>query len=698
MAEPYPSNQVNNLQETFDPPDLDTQVGVGTISPTGVDIQQVNPAIFHVVDKIFAKPLKGLEFLSLILTQAEVKQEALTDATTQTPIAYAVITLQNIRELAHRIHWGYDTTHKYVITFCALNLLFKRRFSNHIELLFPLQHYNLPSSLNELDRLLLKSRPKVQQFARRLRERCVLYNTFAPLINEDPKSGIVSLSPEQELVSQLHSILCAENIEVERRQRLVKRISSEIVSKLLTHPTVQVSSSPKQGRLRATNTQIAPTVVESTFSGRLLPKTKTANEHESTITVDSAPSRVENFVSESTTSVDSIALEIIDRDGNTQKSTDVVDSNPSQDKKQAHEPTTSVDFTPRSLDISEEHFSKSTPLVDSVPSRIESYAPESTSHGRLIQKNIAPGAYESTKHHMVDSPSQAHRTHKKPTSLHDLIKNARTQGAPVDFTPPSELESTSHLELQDPASNQEVASLTTVDSQTCRPAQNLPATVDSKNEANTEIENIITESTTEILNTVDFEGNKAIKLLKDPSAYSREFLALYVTLNVNEFITIIYKNNNNTNVTLRKDLQMFLAEVFEGNRSAWHNHQKLLKTVNAHALASGFVYTLLCLINPSGRTIHNPAGLFTSRCKMFMENKINDRLDEVEHLLQMTCEQICVYLENPYVKAEGLSPFLQKLHQETKANSGAKVKKRGGKSFYREDNFSSTKLYGLEKK
>jgi len=207
---------------------------------TGI-LEQVDPSTLQIIHKLFTGPGNGPAFLARILCFAEVKQMAFPGIEGTTDVA--VITLKTIRELAKKIHWGYDTTHKYVVVFCALNLLVKRRSEGRIQLLFSLKQYTPPPTSKALDDLISKSRPKVRQFATRVKHRCILYDIIQH--EETKQEGHSTL--EQQLLQQLQSILQAEHINQAQRQRLTMRISSEILSKLILPSSAVENIHPQSG-------------------------------------------------------------------------------------------------------------------------------------------------------------------------------------------------------------------------------------------------------------------------------------------------------------------------------------------------------------------------------------------------------------------------------------------------------------------
>ncbi|MBA2677567.1 MAG: hypothetical protein H0U76_04115 [Ktedonobacteraceae bacterium] len=143
----------------------------GNTDPPGVAPERVDSRTLQIIEHLFPGN-KGIEFLALLLRFATIKQLALPGLDLLESTDVAVITLQSIRELSKRIGWSYDTTEKYVVLFCQLRLLYKERHRRQITLHFPLSSCQLPAP-EALDAL-HDYRPKVVQFARRIKKRFVL--------------------------------------------------------------------------------------------------------------------------------------------------------------------------------------------------------------------------------------------------------------------------------------------------------------------------------------------------------------------------------------------------------------------------------------------------------------------------------------------------------------------------------------------
>src|SRR5579884_18323 len=153
----------------------------------------------------------GLVFLARLLDLATPSCRAARDGEPEG----AVIAVQSIRELARRIGWSYDTTHKYVVLFCALGLLFKRkrRGDGKVELAVAQGSYRPPRSLEALDRLIASSRPKVQSYARKVRHRYLhLYGEQMPA--EEP--GPAAIPELDECIRRIQHLIEREPSSAQR--------------------------------------------------------------------------------------------------------------------------------------------------------------------------------------------------------------------------------------------------------------------------------------------------------------------------------------------------------------------------------------------------------------------------------------------------------------------------------------------------
>ncbi len=208
-----------------------------------------------VIQQIFPTPNKGLEFTAKVLRYAQVVQNTL-PGLEDLGQHVAVINVRTIRLLAKLIEWGYDTTHKYVTTFCALGLLRKVKQGADRLLVFPLERYVLPLNLQPLDSLIAKSRPKVQQFARQVKVRLEQLNPAALPQSESKEVGAFEgnkVYSGHTLYQSLFGIIESEGIDPSTSWRLSKRIITEVLSKLQA-PALALEASDQPYEQAATGT------------------------------------------------------------------------------------------------------------------------------------------------------------------------------------------------------------------------------------------------------------------------------------------------------------------------------------------------------------------------------------------------------------------------------------------------------------
>jgi hypothetical protein len=191
--------------------------------PTGVQQERVDPYTLQIIEQLFPSH-KGLTFLAALLCHAQVKQLALPGLGLPEVMDVAVIQMQSIRELSKKIGWGYDTTDKYVVLFCQLQLLYKQRQRTHICLHFPLSRVSLPSP-NVLDQL-QNYRPKVVQFAGRVKRRfqCMCKNILpsALLTPDIPTLDLPGI------LTDIKQILTTKKVDFDQQQQLLTEIQAAL--------------------------------------------------------------------------------------------------------------------------------------------------------------------------------------------------------------------------------------------------------------------------------------------------------------------------------------------------------------------------------------------------------------------------------------------------------------------------------------
>lgn len=244
----------------------------GTCAPVGIDTERVNSHTLQAIDQLFPSPCSGLEFLALLLRLAICKQMAMAGMEVAD---VAEITVQSIRVLAGKIGWSYETTHKYVALFCALGLLIKSRENGLVKLRFPLCRYQPPNSLQRLDELIAKARPKVVSCAKRVKRRFgLLYGKqqiAAPdLLQQTPVPGGSDL---QEVLADLRQVMdLPEAVVLRERLKVIEAKLAQLNGRLLREKsTVAAGQEEQNGRLAAEMVDSPPPALAE--NGRLATET-----------------------------------------------------------------------------------------------------------------------------------------------------------------------------------------------------------------------------------------------------------------------------------------------------------------------------------------------------------------------------------------------------------------------------------------
>ncbi len=187
----------------------------------GVQQERVDPYTLHIIEQLFPAH-KGLNFLNALLRHAQVKRLALPHLGLSEIGEVAVIQIHSIRELSKKIGWGYDTTNKYIMLFCQLQLLYKHRQRTHSCLYVPLSRVRLPSP-GVLDQL-QKYRPKVAQFAGRVKRRFQLICKQVPsLAPRTPDTPTLDLSG---ILADIRQLLSSKQVSDDQQQQLLPEIQA----------------------------------------------------------------------------------------------------------------------------------------------------------------------------------------------------------------------------------------------------------------------------------------------------------------------------------------------------------------------------------------------------------------------------------------------------------------------------------------
>jgi hypothetical protein len=243
----------------------------GSCAPIGVSTERVAPETLQAVDQLFPAPCNGLEFLALLLRLAICKQMALAN---MGMADVAEITVQSIRILAKKIGWSYESTHKYVVLFCALGLLIKSRENGLVKLRFPLSRYQPPHSLQKLDELIDRARPKVVSCAKRVKRRFgLLYGTQIAASEPTQQMPAAGSSDLLEVLADLRQVMeLPEAGALRERLKVIEAKLARLNGRLASEKsTISAGQEERIGRLPAEKSTIPASTVHT--NGRFVGKT-----------------------------------------------------------------------------------------------------------------------------------------------------------------------------------------------------------------------------------------------------------------------------------------------------------------------------------------------------------------------------------------------------------------------------------------
>jgi hypothetical protein len=693
-------------------------------------LRRTDPSRTELVMQIFGSPGNGPEILFQMLRFAEVKQMALPGVEGQTDVA--VISLQNLRELAKKIHFGYDTTHKYVIVFCALNLLVKVRQEGRIQLLFPLQHYAPPPTTQALDKLIKYSRPKVRQFATRVKQRCILYG----IISENGSQHKEYSTTEQQLLRQLYAIIQDEKIEPAKRQRLFKRISSEIISDLFdpsnssgnvaveTRPALEQKKVVAEALPRPVKPLALPEKTRTDEPVTTQPDVVTSNRP---LASGKNPFAIKSFA---TTEIVQEAKKLIEENQR------LLAEDPFAEDELPPVPFTQE--TPKTIVESKKPaIQQETGGEPSAPSpAISAFRVTEERKGLSFLSPLGPDEGEDVIREQerirryeefvakLDDPKTFEKK-EEPEVNPKLAEIAARHGLkivkgevihidefgneipkpPKKKTQPEAQSATQQVGTVRPTAEKSTAGKKSPSSTKKAEPEVLPASKKAKtvtpatekspvekkspppaqpaaqNDAMEGKQVPVETAETEKSPVQSIEDGFAEISMIDPKHYSPQFLTTYVTYNVIDFINILYNNNNvNNDVTLRKELAMFLAELFDGDRNKWKIHMKLMNSCSAEAITGSLVYVFSRLYDQSGSSIHSKAGLFMARCREYHSGGLDmGVISLVKSFQSKTFEQMMTFFkqqrqkqldQQEKFKAENRQTYQQQ-NQQTPEQPGA---------------------------
>lgn len=664
-------------------------------------IEQVDPYTLDIIAKLF--PSNGLEFLALVLQNAQIIQNVLPD---QEALGehVAIINTRTIRTLASAIHWGYDTTHKYVAVFGALNLFLRIKHNKERQIIFPLKRYEPPLNLQSLDQLIVQSRPKVCQFARKVKERFLLLGMVSTS-KQSSNDPLLPLECDMRLHSALFSpmlaVIKSEGIDTAKGQHIVLRLVSEVINKIIF--PLQVSTPEEKNSPQAIpNGTLPQTVV-------IQPERVYHKQPESTHTqTESRPykrkvslrsqskqTKVTSAAEKEVTTVDSYepeqhrvspadSLESLKRSKPVDSVLQILDIY--QDLLESG----AVDW--KQMGLPKDFFEQLHMQINTYYLRLHDGGLLARTKGHIwasvelsIIKKLAieygvdsadacTYVFQCTGREYQPGPQTKTAVYAtrpevdpKPVTYNTNVESPYLP--PVDRYEPkvdqhqhkedfSRTESTEKktfskysIDTQvDPYQTQSTVNQTQEDSL----ATQYQPVVDPQQNTNIEHENspeaALDAEAIRVRNYclgIDI-GETQAKILRIPSQvdskdYGDEFNNVLRKRNIN-----ILFNNIYTNVTLRKDGATFLTHVFDtkDTEKVKKQNENLLRKNKPEVVLSAFVDTVLSMHEPGHDSLQNPGAYFTSRCKYYQNNATDEEtVRVVEIYSNMTYETLAAEMQ-----------------------------------------------------
>lgn len=528
----------------------------------------VDDNILELLEKVL--PGNGIAFASQLFNQAVYGKDIPAELSEYANQDFVVIHFESIRTLAQRIKCGYDTTHKYIVTFQALNLLHKYRCQGKTYWIFPTYGYEPPPTLEMLDRLIAESRPKVRNFARNVRERYVIY---CATISTQPE--YTPASPEQQDIptnenilanmgSTLYAIqttLCAQGLDGQKGLEIALKVTAEAIAQVkhALHP-----AEPIQKRYYAPSEHsYAPQVPQEPYypSQECYHVSQAFQEPYCDLPQDDVPQ--EECI------LEELEFSAFPHDEPGPVSP-IMPANDSQ-------PAIPQDDTPGELD---------TPVTHPYPQHgAEVVSQESISPAQLDVEQARPQEDFSGKQSRPPATfyrEQGDSSSPVPTSGGDF--------SPIqeDFVSPSQPDDFSAKQGDyQPAWEDFFADHARKNWEWDENVQDAKARV--------RMENV--------------NSRARVKDKIPMNVFSPTFRSNYVTLGIKDLFKNIY-----TDVTLRRELYTFLAMVFEdqSKEGCYSNLEK--ENCDIRTIFASFVYILACMFKPGGSTIKKPGGLFLKTC------------------------------------------------------------------------------------
>ncbi|GCE23316.1 hypothetical protein [Dictyobacter kobayashii] len=617
--------------------------------------EQVDPYTLDIIAKLF--PSGGLEFLALVLRHATIKQEVL-PGLGKLGENVAVISTRTLRTLANTIKWGYDTTHKYVVVFCALNLLRKSKHNKELQIIFPLGKYQPPQNLHALDSLIIHSRPKVQQFTRKVKERILQFNLlFAPQVDINEALELSECDPrlQQVFFNPMLEIIKSEGIDAEKGQRIVFRMVSEVLSKILFPKLFTSPAEASRPRVEIVKSKVDSDYYQITQNIR----NQISSLPESTNSQTKGRLEPKKVYPEGRLfpEVEKVAEKFSEKSTETEKSTLPEQKvYPAQQMESTLQPLT-VDSITELLyvynDLLEdpqvdwEKMGLPKDFFEELYAQIHAYYTRLHNRGLLahtkghIWKSVEISIIKKlAMNYGVDQtnactyvflctgreyqPPVVQPTKVYPAPMPETKKKLSRDQLPEDWYQPPTDRCDQKVDFEnieeDSFKKKSSARKTFSDNRETKSPQAQKA------------EDYLSEKST---GKVDFSpaqlNSDDAKHLRIPTqldseSYGEDFYNVIRKRNIN-----ILFNKINNNVTLRSDAAKFLTRLFDNNDNAkvQKQNENLLKKYKPEVITTAFIDTVLSMHEPGNDSLQNPGAYFTSRCKHYQNNAADDETESL---------------------------------------------------------------------
>lgn len=617
-------------------PSIEYQMKTESTESQQLTNAQIHSQILHIVEHVFPGT-NGVKFLASILRYAEIKQNTL-PGMEDLGKHVAIIQTRTLHTLAKKIGWGYDTTHKYIIVLCALNLLYRRRCAGQSQLIFAFECYKPPTHLEALDALITQSRPKVQQFAKGVKERFQSGNFLVQSEKEelaDEPQYITTQQLQQRVLAVLHE----EDIDPLRRRRIALRLVSEVFGQLVGPKAASPGMMPKiLSPMEKVSSQHEPASFchehESTpqQEEKFIPPTKvyledthqTPTEQRQYLT-QPGEKNAEDIIKAAAGNkrIPKFALEALKKglarnaqfrqqqemvQGNDSTSTQNADllTNHTSEISDFHESYSSGEYPPRA-----DSFSQIEREADYDDTHYDHEETCEDTYQQASVSGITNGAQISMEENSFpedETPTPSQRKEHNQKGKQGRAKK-KAKSTPSD---------TENGYCVDQASSKASSPQTQgAEKQSCK-QESLP---------------IWSQSTLRLPKKVDF------------SDCGENLLRNYDT-SLYKFIDYLFNNDTSRN---NHELEKFLSRVFDKGKTGsetWFD--RIINNGSPQAIQTAFLEVALALFAARCEKIKSPGALFTSRCNLYNTcewHTLEKKLREYVYLADLSYEQLIEYLE-----------------------------------------------------